>query len=67
MKPKETEGLISSSDEKIVLANSDGFDEGELFDKVAQKLKKEGMYQMICLAMISSDNSEIINLHPLNL
>ena len=45
---------------RIVLACSGGSDLGELTDRVARKLKNNGVYTMKCLAMVGADHKELI-------
>ena len=60
METKETNTYNSSNVNKIILACSGGSDLGELSDKVARKLRNNGVYNMKCLAMVAADNKGLI-------
>jgi len=60
MESNEVNTYNSTNIKKIVLACSGGSDLGELSDRVARKLKNDGIYNMKCLAMVASENKELI-------
>ncbi len=60
MEIKEDFNYNTSIAKKIVLACSGGSDLGDLSDKVARKLRNDGIYNMKCLAMVAANNKEMI-------
>jgi uncharacterized metal-binding protein len=60
METKETDPYSVQNATKIVLACSGGSDLGELTDRVARKLRDNGVYNMKCLAMVAADNKALI-------
>jgi uncharacterized metal-binding protein len=60
METKEANNYNASNAQKIVLACSGGSDLGELSDRVARKLKNNGVYNMKCLSMVAADNNGLI-------
>ena len=60
METKEANTYNSSNVKKIVLACSGSSDLGELSDRVARKLRDNGVYNMKCLAMVAADNKGLI-------
>jgi uncharacterized metal-binding protein len=60
METKEANAYNSPNVNKIVLACSGGSDLGELSDRVARKLRDNGVYNMKCLAMVAADNKGLI-------
>jgi ubiquinone/menaquinone biosynthesis C-methylase UbiE/uncharacterized metal-binding protein len=60
MDTKEANSYNASNSNKIVLACSGGSDLGELSDRVARKLRNNGVYTMKCLAMVAADNKALI-------
>ena len=60
METKEVNTYNSSNAKKIVLACYGGSDLGELSDRVARKLRNNGVYNMKCLAMVGADQKEFI-------
>lgn len=60
METKETLNPTETNTPKIVLACSGGSDLGELSDRVARKLGKDGVYKMKCLAMVGAGDKELV-------
>ncbi len=60
METKKVFNYNTSTAKKIVLTCSGGSDLGELTDKVARKLRNQGIYNMKCLAMVAANNKELI-------
>lgn len=60
METKKTSCNCSSGREMLVMACSGASDIGCLSDKVARKLRDNGVRSMKCLAMVASDNQPLI-------
>jgi uncharacterized metal-binding protein len=50
---------MDTTEKRFVLACSGASDLGELSDKVARKLRSNGIYQMKCLAMLAAEHNEV--------
>ncbi len=60
METKKSSCNCSSSGEMLVMACSGASDIGCLSDKVTRKLRDNGVRSMKCLAMVASDNQQLI-------
>jgi uncharacterized metal-binding protein len=52
--------METNTNKGIILACSGASDLGELTDRVARKLKRSGVYQMKCLAMVGARDKALI-------
>jgi uncharacterized metal-binding protein len=60
MEIKKSSCNCSSSGDMLVMACSGASDIGSLSDKVARKLRDNGVRSMKCLAMVAADNQPLI-------